>query len=211
MTLSPLFAYRSSPMIRHSRIEFFLSPAVYIWAAVLLLLLPVNFLLSIISAAAIHECCHLAALRMCRVSVYRIEIHAGGARIIAGQAAPFQDAVCALAGPIGSFLCLLPIRQFPLFALCGFLQGLYNLLPIYPLDGGRVLRCIVRFLLPAYGDILCTAVGWCTMIALIFFNFSLALRAKDPLFLFLGAYFLLQTALPRKTPCKEGQNWVQYS
>ena len=56
---------------------------------------------------------------------------------------PVQEALSALAGPAGSFLMLLLCRVFPEAALWGTVQGLFNLLPVYPLDGGRVLRCAV--------------------------------------------------------------------
>ena len=57
---------------------------------------------------------------------------------------PVREAICALAGPLGSFSLLLISEYFPEAAVCGLIQGAYNLIPIFPLDGGRV----VRFLLP---------------------------------------------------------------
>ena len=55
------------------------------------------------------------------------------------------ELLCALAGPFGSLLLALLLRHVPELAICGLIQGVYNLLPLYPLDGGRALRCLFSF------------------------------------------------------------------
>ncbi len=54
-----------------------------------------------------------------------------------------KSVICILSGPMGSLLLFLFVRWIPRIAFCGLLQGIYNLLPIYPLDGGRVVRCML--------------------------------------------------------------------
>lgn len=193
------------------QVKVVISPSVYILSAVMLLLLPPQFLISAFAAAAVHECCHLAALCYFRIPVHRIDIIATGAKITAAPASAWQEFFCTLAGPFGSFLCVFLIRIVPVFALCALAQGIYNLLPLYPLDGSRALQCILDQLTPSYTNKICSIIEWCTVFSVAYLCIRLYLHSFDCCFLLLGAYFLVHRALLRKIPCKEGQDWVQYS
>ena len=114
----------------------------YLMAAASVLILPLNVLLSFVLAASIHELCHILALFFFRNTVQEIHLSAFGAEIATGQLYPSQELICAAAGPVGSLLLTLFSKQMPLVALFGLCQGLFNLLPIYPMDGGRMVRSI---------------------------------------------------------------------
>ena len=119
-----------------------ISAGFYIGAAFALLLLPMRMLLSFVFASAFHEVCHLIALRCCKIPVRQIRIGLLGAQISTGALLPGQELFCAAAGPAGSLMLTLFSGRFPQLALFGLFQGVFNLLPVYPLDGGRVARSI---------------------------------------------------------------------
>ena len=113
-----------------------------LWAACLLIL-PLKWTMGAFLAALIHECAHYVAICLSGGQVYGVTLEGNGALMETSPLTPGREALCALAGPLGSFSLLLVARHFPEAAVCGIVQGVYNLIPIYPLDGGRVLRCLL--------------------------------------------------------------------
>ena len=129
-----------------SRPEIRIAAGAYLLGAVCVLMLPTNWLFGWLAAVTVHEAGHLAALFCCRVPVREIWIGISGAEISTGYLCPEQELVCAAAGPVCSLMLLLLANQFPVAALIGLVQGSFNLLPVYPLDGGRMLRAIMEIL-----------------------------------------------------------------
>lgn len=105
--------------------------------------LPARWLLGVILAASVHELSHAAAAVALGCGVREVTLGFRGARMVLGPATRSQEVLCAAAGPVGSLLLLSLIRRFPEAALAGFVQGCFNLLPIYGLDGGRILGGLV--------------------------------------------------------------------
>ena len=172
----------------------------------MLLILPLRWIGALLLAAAVHECCHLLCLRLCSIPVWRIHLDLLGAVIETAPLLPVQEVLCAAAGPVGSFLCLAFTQWFPPLALCGFLQGVYNLLPVYPLDGGRMLHGILHLIVPKRAEAIskcCTdLVLWLLFLPCLLLYY----QSCRMLFLYLGGYFLLRIILSRKIPCNGVRN-----
>lgn len=133
-------------------LKFRVDGVVWILAALGIFLVPLNFLLGAMLAAAFHESFHVLAIWLTGGKILRVDVHAGGAVIETAPMTAGREVLCALAGPAGSFALLFLARWLPEMALCAGVQGAFNLLPVYPLDGGRVVRGICQLFFPGNGD-----------------------------------------------------------
>lgn len=138
--------------------------------AMLLLLLPVKWIAGFILAAVWHESCHYAALSVAGIPVRGIRISMGGMVMDIPELSQRVECICALAGPVGGLLLLICYRWFPEACLCALVQSIYNMIPVYPLDGGRVFRCTVGWLCPRYSDRICTVVEMVTLVCILLFG-----------------------------------------
>ena len=114
-------------------------------AAAFWLLDPWNAAVPFFLAAALHEAGHLAALFWLEIPVRGLELRATGAVIRAPLRGAPREAWALAAGPAMNLL-LAPLfwRLWPLFGRCSLALGLWNLLPLAPLDGGRLLALLIR-------------------------------------------------------------------
>lgn len=128
--------------------KFTFSPGIFFSIAILLLILPFQWVFAMWVAALVHELFHLAALYLCKEIPLHAGIYAGLAKIQIPGMSRKKELFCTLAGPLGSLLLLLLSPWVPRIAICVAVQSAYNLLPIYPLDGGRALSCLLSMLLP---------------------------------------------------------------
>ena len=153
-------------------------------AAFLILVMPVSWITAAAAAAGIHELAHIVVIRALGGRVYRITLHPGGAEIAVSGLGYLQEMAAAAAGPLASLLLTFSCRAAPRLAVCGLLQGLLNLLPLYPLDGGRILLCgLIRAFGNERGDAIFSAVsgfllsglGVLGILSYIYSGFSLVL------------------------------------
>lgn len=116
--------------------------------ALMLLILPLQWVMAATAAAAFHELCHYLAVRGLGGHVFGIRLGLGGAKMEVEQLPPPKELMAALAGPVGSALLVLLAKWLPRLAICGFVHCVFNLLPLFPLDGGRALRGILELFWP---------------------------------------------------------------
>jgi len=118
-------------------------------------------------ACIVHELGHVVAALTCGGRVERLSLTAVGAELSFSYRAPLsygRDSLVALAGP-GANLLLGGLffwqgRHLPAVLTLGL--GVFNLLPILPLDGGRVVYGLLAERLdPDWADRLLTALAGC--------------------------------------------------
>ena len=174
--------------------------------AILFLTTPINWLLAVASAALFHELCHLVVIILLNEKVHHIHVSLSGIMIRTSFSDDKKELLAALAGPLGSFTLLSLCHICPHLALCAFVQGIFNLLPLYPLDGGRILLCILRLCFPGAAD---KIFGCCTVITIVIL-FALGIVgiccSRIPVF---TSLILLLSIFARKIPCKGRVNRVQ--
>ncbi len=113
----------------------------FLLVAICTYILPLKWLFGWFLAVLVHELSHIATLLAMGVHIYSVRMETTGAVIEAEPMPPWKEIISTLAGPVGGATLLLFADLFPQGAVCALVHSLYNLLPIYPLDGGRVLHC----------------------------------------------------------------------
>lgn len=111
--------------------------------ALAMLLLPLQWIFAATVAMTVHELCHYWMVLLCGGVVRRVSFGIHGARMEVEGLSLWKEVLCALAGPVGGLMLVFAYCIAPRVALCGCFQSVFNLLPVYPLDGGRILHCII--------------------------------------------------------------------
>lgn len=109
---------------------------------------------AVLAAAAAHELGHWTAVRAVGGRIALLRLSAAGAEIrMEGTLSYGRELLCALAGPLVNLVLAFGAARVgaEVFAGLNLALGLFNLLPLSALDGGKVLGCAVALFLGAEG------------------------------------------------------------
>ena len=113
-----------------------------LFLALTLLILPIQWLGAMFIAALVHELGHIVAVKAFGGKIHGFSCGWEGALILARIDSRWKEIAAILAGPCAGAVLILFVRWIPRVAILAAIQTLFNLLPIYPLDGGRLIRCL---------------------------------------------------------------------
>lgn len=118
----------------------------------------ISYYALILSSLIIHEVGHILAAIFCKVKVERCVIMPYGGEIeLKGGVSitPKKQFFIALGGPIATLCCIAvtpfldPLVAEPLLKIQLILLAI-NIVPIWPLDGGRIIMSLILLLLHAF-------------------------------------------------------------
>lgn len=115
-------------------------------------------------AAALHEFGHWMAVRTVKGRIVLLRLSAVGAQLqLEGSLSYVQEILCALAGPLLNLAAAFFAASagHEVFTGINLALGVFNLLPISALDGGRILDCAAAMLFgPEFGSSICKTVDF---------------------------------------------------
>lgn len=117
---------------------------------ILFAIMPVSYAVSVFIAVLIHEMAHAWAANKKGYRVYSIDIGLlNGSASMDSNMHQSDSIYITAAGPISNLILyilsisigfIIPHQYIGHFALVNLLLFLFNILPIYPMDGGRIFR-----------------------------------------------------------------------
>lgn len=193
-------------MSRSPDVTVCVRPSALLTPALFLLLTDTPILLAaLLPAALLHELAHYAVLHLCGVRTARFTLTGLGASLYVPELHRLSygaELLSAAAGPLMNLLLwvLLSLtgrEELTLFAGAQMVLGVLNLLPVRPMDGGRILWLATVYLTEPYtADRVAAAVGLAASSALLALCLWLVLTTGSGLFLLLGALWLAYRSLP---------------
>ena len=150
----------------------------FFWFFALLLFIDKSgFVLMGFIAASIHELGHLLAFVLLNDLPTELSFEVAGIKMVRSQKIipAWKSLVQLLAGSSLNFIfffillfSLHSVNRISVFATCHFMLGVFNLLPIRALDGGKIIQLLLdKIFSPRISVLVCTMISWGTLVLLI--------------------------------------------
>lgn len=117
-----------------------IAPAVFILAALTVVLLPLRLVGAWSVAVLVHECGHLIATLLCGASIRHVHVTPSGIVMESEGLTPGKQIISSIAGPAAGLCLSLLFRWLPWTAAFAFVHTALNLLPIKNMDGSVILH-----------------------------------------------------------------------
>lgn len=192
----------------HNHVAISVQPSFWVMAICLVLVLPLRWGIGWLIAVMVHEIGHVLGIVMFRISILSVSIKSSGVYVRTSQMLLWQESIVALLGPLFSAILLLFAEWFPFMAICAIVQLAFNLLPFECFDGGRVLRGVLRIILPSVWARCCILLSQ-TLAVIVLLVLGMHLHLSFLAYIVLAV--LVLRVFPITFPCKQGKQIVQWS
>ena len=186
------------------RFKIRIHPSVLLGLSIALIALPFRWVIAWILAGLFHELFHVVALYYFGEKRIALEIRMYGAKILASSINGINAILAYLMGPFGGIILMSARRYIPTIATCAFLQSMYNLLPIYPLDGGCIVLAILE-MSNNRGNTLRIMNGISCFITVVILCLAVIMKSK----ILLALFAILGFKMIKNRPCKQIDEIVQ--
>lgn len=156
--------------------------------------------LAALVAAALHECGHIIAAKLCGIPLVDMRLGIFGATLTTDRAlcSYGKEILLASAGPATNLLCFalclllhVDCEAIEFFCVASWGLAILNLLPIRELDGGRIVYCaLASTFSPSLASRVVSALSFGIIFSLWALSVYLILRLGASLSLFIFSCFL---------------------